>query len=189
MSEINLLTTEEKLEQKIKFYTKILNILLALVLLFAAGFGYYFNTLYQPLLTEKNNLDNKINSLKNEIVSFSNEENTLREMKNKYDTAKNFKDSKVLYELVVRQVYERNISGGVIIKTISLDTDKELVSVRVSSDSTSFKRFVDNLKASQVNDASIKNIFLNSGIPEEVNEVSKEYVVTVKYNKGALNAK
>lgn len=189
MSEINLLTTEEKLEQKIDLYTKILNIFLVILLLIASGFGYYFNTLTEPLVSEKNSLDSKISSLRKEIADYTKEEGDLRDIKLRYDTANKFLNEKILYEKVMKEVYERNVSGGVVIKTISIDSNKDLVSVRVSSDSTSFKRFVDNLKAPQVSESNIKNIFSNSGVPEDVNEVSKEYVVTVKYSKGELSVK
>jgi len=189
MNEINLLTTEEKLEQKIQFFTKISNIFLTIILFIFAGVGYYFNTLTQPLIKEKTNLDAAISTLKSQLTDYSNEELSLLEIKTKYDVAKKFYDQKISYELLIRDIYERNISGGVTIKTISIDTDKDLVSIRVTADSTYFKRFVDNLKTSQASESNIKDLFSNSGIPEDVNEVSKEYVVTVKFNKGALSAK
>jgi hypothetical protein len=189
MSEINLLTTEEKLEQKIDLYTKVSNVILVILLLVVGGLGYYFNTLTNPLIEEKNDLDSKISTLKKEITEFSKEESELRDVKLRYDAANKFLNEKILYEKVMREIYERNVSGGVTIKTITINTDKDLVSVRVSSDSTSFKRFVDNLKSPQVSENNIKNIFSNSGVPEDVNEVSKEYVVTVKYNKGDLDVK
>lgn len=189
MSEINLLTNEEKLEQKLKFYTRILNVVLLLILLGLSGLSYYYSTLMNPLKLEKESLDNKISSLKSEIASYSDEELSLRELKLRFDSASKFESEKVLYEKIMLEVYERNISGGVDIKTININTDRSLVTVRVSSDSSSFKKFVDNLKAESVKETSIKNLFLNSGIAEEVNEVTKEYVVTVRFDKGALNAK
>ncbi len=189
MSEINLLTSEEKLEQKIQLYTKIANIFLILTMLAVGSLGYYFNTLLQPLKNEKDSLDSKLTSLRKDIAEYSKEEIQLRDIKARFDAAQKFEGDKVLYEKVMRDIYERNISGGVVIKTITVDTDKDLVSVRVTADSTAFKRFVDNLKASKVNDSNIENLFSNSGVPEDVNEVSKEYVVTVKYNKGLLNVR
>ena len=189
MNEINLLTTEEKLEQKIQLFTKILNIILGILLIIVGGIGYYFNTLNQPLLSEKSSLETNLASLRAQVLDYSTEEVKLRDLKLKYDSARSFTDQKVLYEKLIRDIYERNVSGGVIIKTISIDSEKSFVSIRVSADSSSFKRFVDNLKASQVSDSNIKDLFSNSGIPEDVNEVTKEYVVTVKYNKGVLNAK
>jgi len=189
MSEINLLTVEEKLEQKIQLITKILSIVLGLGLLIVGGLGYYFNSLLEPLISEKNSLDSKISTLRTELSLYSEEEVILRDIKARYEVAEKFRNEKIMYELLMKEIYERNTSGGVVIKTITVTTEKDLVSVRVSADSTSFKRFVDNLKSPQVNETNIKDVFSNSGIPEDVNEVSKEYVVTVKYNKGVLNAK
>lgn len=189
MSEINLLTSEEKLEQKIQVISKVLNIVLGLGLVIAGGLGYYFNNLVQPLLVEKSELDAQVTSLRSEVTQYSTEELALRDINARYVVAQKFRNEKILYELLMKEIYERNTSGGVVIKTITVTTEKDLVAVRVTSDSTSFKRFVDNLKASQVSESNIKDLFSNSGIPEDVNEVSKEYVVTVKYNKGLLNAK
>ena len=100
-----------------------------------------------------------------------------------------FKGEKVLFEKIIVDIYQRNTSGGVKFKTITFNNDKKIVSIRVSADSTSFKRFVDNIKAVSVSDNNIKSLFSPSDVPEEVNEVSKEYVVTVRYNPEKLNVK
>lgn len=188
MSEINLLTNREKTEQKLSFILKILNVVMGITLVVVGGLSYYFYTLYAPLQQERARIDSRLESLKKEISGYSNEELMLRDLKARYDVASKFYSEKIAFERIMVDIYLRNTSGGVQIKTINFDNTKSHVSIRVVSDSTSFKRFVDNLKAEKVNDRNIPNLFSSSGIAEDVNEVTKENVVTVKYNLGALNA-
>lgn len=188
MSEINLLTNREKTEQKLSFILKILNVVMGITLVVVGGLSYYFYTLYAPLQQERARIDSRLESLKKEISGYSNEELMLRDLKARYDVASKFYSEKIAFERIMVDIYLRNTSGGVQIKTINFDNAKSHVSIRVVSDSTSFKRFVDNLKAEKVNDRNIPNLFSSSGIAEDVNEVTKENVVTVKYNLGALNA-
>lgn len=189
MSEINLLTNEQKLDQKLHVYFKFINVFLVLCFLGVSGITYYYYTLYAPLLEEKNKMETKVLNIKTELVSYSEEELALRDIKNRYDLAMRFKGEKVLFEKIIVDIYQRNISGGVKFKTITFNNDKKIVSIRVSADSTSFKRFVDNIKAVSVAENNIKSLFSPSDVPEEVNEVSKEYVVTVRYSPEKLNVK
>ena len=52
MSEINLLTNEQKLDQKLHIYFKFINVFLVLCFLGVSGLTYYYYTLYAPLLEE-----------------------------------------------------------------------------------------------------------------------------------------
>jgi hypothetical protein len=189
MSEINLLTNEQKLDQKLHVYFKFINVFLVLCFLGVSGITYYYYTLYAPLLEEKNKMETKVLNIKTELVSYSEEELALRDIKNRYDLAMRFKGEKVLFEKIIVDIYQRNISGGVKFKTITFNNDKKIVSIRVSADSTSFMRYFDNIKAVSVAENNIKSLFSPSDVPEEVNEVSKEYVVTVRYNPEKLNVK
>lgn len=185
---LNLITSEERFEQKTSLIFKFLNILFILILLITVGFSIYSYIENNKLKVVENNLNSEKNQLLAEIGNYSNDEKVLREITHRYSIYKKFHTGIEDFSEIVKEIYIRSAGTGVEIMTINFNYDDKEASIRVKSSSEQFTRFVNNLKNTEFKgEGSLyPTLFFPSSKNEEVDQAIKEYIVYVKYKPEVL---
>jgi hypothetical protein len=185
---LNLITSEEKFEQKTSLIFKILNILFILILLVTLSFSAYSYSENNKLKEIENNLSNQKNLLISEVSKFTNDEKLLREITHRYSIYKKFHVGIEDFSEIVKEIYVRSLGTGVEIMTINFNSDDKEASIRVKSSSEQFTRFVNNLKNTDFKGEGTlyPTLFFPSSKNEEVDQAIKEYIVYVKYKPEVL---
>lgn len=185
---LNLITPEEKFEQKTSVFFRFLNIFFGLVLFLSIGYSLYSYLEFNKLLEIESNLKSQKETLLAEARSFSNEEKLLRDISYMFGIYKDFRGQIVDFSEIVKEVYIRAIGTGVEIVAINFSYDDQEISVRVRSTSEQFTRFVNNLKNTEYKGESTlyPNLFYPSAKNEEVDQAIREYIVFVKYKPEVL---
>lgn len=190
MNEVNLITPEEKLEQKASNVFKILDIIFISLVAFTIGFSYYSYKNYQSILKEQDSLNNNLTQLRADISNYQNEEALLRNLKNKYSTYTKTISDRIPYPEIIVEIYTRSQGLTLDIKDINFNPEKKEISIRVLSEADQFTNFVVNMKSNNFANSKYPTLFTPSDKNEEVNQAIKEYVVYVKYNPEVIkNAK
>ena len=132
---LNLITSEEKFEQRTSLIFKILNILFILILLVTLSFSAYSYSENNKLKEIENNLSNQKNLLISEVSKFTNDEKLLREITHRYAIYKKFHIGIEDFSEIVKEIYVRSAGTGVEIMTINFNSDDKEASIRVKSSS------------------------------------------------------
>lgn len=182
MNEVNLITPEEKFEQKTSTLFRFLNISSVVLFLIVLGFSIYAFTENSKLSTKINDLNSKIASLKATNEGYQDEEILLRDIDLKYRTYSNLEKERLPYSEIIYEIYVRAFGTNVKVKNISFLPNNE-ISIRVISEADQFTRFVGRIKSTNFQDTNSRygNLFLPSEKDEEVNQAQKEYVVYIKF--------
>jgi hypothetical protein len=185
---LNLITSEEKFEQKTSVFFKALNILFILVLLVTIGFSIYSYLEFNKLKNVEDTLSSQKQQLISEVSRFSTEDKLLREIIHRYVIYKKFHLEIEDFSEIVKEVYVRSIGTGVEVMTINFSYDDKEISIRVKSSSEQFTRFVNNLKNTEFKGEGTlyPTLFYPSSKNEEVDQAIKEYIVYVKYKPEVL---
>ena len=185
---LNLITSEEKFEQRTSLIFKILNILFILILLVTLSFSAYSYSENNKLKEIENNLSNQKNLLISEVSKFTNDEKLLREITHRYAIYKKFHIGIEDFSEIVKEIYVRSAGTGVEIMTINFNSDDKEASIRVKSSSEQFTRFVNNLKNTDFKGEGTlyPTLFFPSSKNEEVDQAIKEYIVYIKYKPEVL---
>jgi hypothetical protein len=185
---LNLITSEEKFEQRTSLIFKILNILFILILLVTLSFSAYSYSENNKLKEIENNLSNQKNLLISEVSKFTNDEKLLREITHRYAIYKKFHIGIEDFSEIVKEIYVRSVGTGVEIMTINFNSDDKEASIRVKSSSEQFTRFVNNLKNTDFKGEGTlyPTLFFPSSKNEEVDQAIKEYIVYIKYKPEVL---
>lgn len=185
---LNLITSEERFEQKTSLIFKFLNILFILILLITTGFSVYSYIEDNKLKEIESNLSSEKNQLLTEISNYVNDEKILREITHRYLIYKKFHSEVEDFSEIVKEIYIRSAGTGVEIMTINFNYDDKEASIRVKSSSEQFTRFVNNLKNTEYKgEGSLyPTLFFPSSKNEEVDQAIKEYIVYVKYKPEVL---
>lgn len=182
MNEVNLITPEEKFEQKTSLFFYILNISSIILFVVFASFSTYAYIQNSSLGNQKTILNNKINELKDINQGFQEEEVLLRDINLKYQSYLSIEKDRINFSEVIYEIYVRAFSTGVAVKNISFLADNE-ISIRVVSEADQFTRFVTRIKNTNFTDTNSRypTLFFPSAKDEEVNQAQKEYVVYIKF--------
>jgi hypothetical protein len=182
MNELNLITSEEKFEQKTSSVFKILDIVFICLVLAGIGFSYYSYKNYNLLKSQKDDLNSKISALRAEVTGFQEEELLLRNINLKFTTYSSMLKTKIPYAQIIIEIYNRAQGLNLQIKDIGFSPDTNIISIKVITEPDQFTQFVVNLKSIEYKNAKYPKLFSNSDKNEEVNQATKEYVVYVKFN-------
>lgn len=190
MNEVNLITPEEKLEQKASTVLKVVDIVFIFLTILTIGLSYFSYVNYQKINSEKQSLDAKVSQLRTDINDYQAEELLLRNLKIKYTTYSQTISNKVPYPEIIVEIYSRAQGLNLNIKDINFDPVKNEISIKVLSEADQFTEFVANIKSNNFSKSKYPALFSQSDKNEEVNQAIKEYVVYVKYNVSEIkNAK
>jgi len=185
---LNLITNEEKFEQRTSLIFKIINISFIFFLLIVISFSIYsYNQLSKLKLIEES-LRNEKKSFLNKLSAFVSEEQVLRDVIFRYKIYNNFSGQIEDVSEIIKEIYFRANGTTVEIMTINFDYDQKEISIRVKSTSDQFTRFVNNLKNTNFNNGAspYPNLFYPSSKNEEVDQAIKEYIVYIKYRPEVL---
>ena len=185
---LNLITNEERFEQRTSLLFRIINIVFIVVLVFVIGFSIYSYRELNKLKNVENDLSTQKQSLLNNISSFTTQEQLIRDINHRYKIYKNFKDQIEDSSEINREVYARSLGTSVEIMNINFNYEIKEVEIRVKSNSEQFTRFVNNLKNEEFNNPNsiYPNLFFPSSKNEEVDQAIREYIVYIKYRPEIL---
>lgn len=185
---LNLITTEEKFEQKTSLIFKILNIFFIVSLIAATGFSIYSFIEFNKLKQVENNLKLEKDGLLTQVASYSNQEQLIRAINHRFSIYKNFHDQIEDSSEIVREIYARALGTSVEIMNINFSYENKEVEIRVKSNSEQFTRFVNNLKNEDFKNPESRypSLFFPSPKNEEVDQAIREYIVFIKYRPEVL---
>lgn len=181
--ELNLLTNEEKFEQKTSLIFRILNIVFVVLFLIIASYSVYSYLEYSKLTKIEDELKSQKAGLLTELGAFVSEDNLIRDTIHRFNVYQNFSGQIEDISEIVKEIYVRAFGTSVEILTINFNYDSKEISIRVRSSSEQFTRFVNNLKNPEFKgEGSLyPNLFYPSSKNEEVDQAIKEYIVYIKY--------
>jgi len=185
---LNLITSEERFEQKTSLIFRFLNIFFIVLLLVTIGFSVYSYLENNKLKAIEDNLSSQKNLLINEISSYTDDEKLLREISHRYAIYKKFSLEIEDFSEIIKEIYIRSVGTGVEIMTINFNSEEKEVSIRVKSNSEQFTRYVNNLKNLEFKGEGTlyPTLFFPSSKNEEVDQAIKEYIVYIKYKPEVL---
>lgn len=186
--ELNLITSEEKFEQKTSLIFKILNIFFIAFLILTLGFSIYSFIQFNKLKQIEDNLKSEKDSLVSQATGYFDQEKLIRGINHRFRIYKEFHDQIEDSSEVVREIYARSVGVSVEIMNINFNYENKEVEIRIKSNSEQFTRFVNNLKNEDFKNPESKypNLFFPSSKNEEVDQAIKEYIVFIKYRPEVL---
>jgi hypothetical protein len=181
---LNLITSEERFEQKTSLFFNILNILLVIVLISSIGFSVYSYIENEKLKAVETSLISQKNQIISQINNYTTDEALFREISHRFQIYSSFHAEIEDFSEIVKEIYIRTVGTGVEIMTINFNYENKEISIRVKSSSEQFTRFVNNLKNTDYKGEGTlyPNLFFPSSKNEEVDQTIKEYIVYIKYN-------
>jgi hypothetical protein len=185
---LNLITNEEKFEQRTSLIFKIVNIFFVISLFITVVYSIFSYLEFNKLKIVEDNLISQKNELTEKINQLSSEEKLLRDVIHRFGIYKNFHNEIEDFSEIVKEIYFRALGTNVEIMTINFSYEEKEVSIRVKSTSEQFTRFVNNLKNTDFKGPGslYPTIFYPSPRNEEVDQAIKEYIVYVKYKPEVL---
>lgn len=186
--ELNLITSEEKFEQRTSLIFKILNILFITLFVVVLGFTIYSYNEFNKLLEVENALKAQKESLLNETVQYDTEQRLMRDLTHRYASFKKFSGEIEDFSEILREIYARSLGLNIEIMTITFSYEEKEAAIRVKSSSEQFTRFVNNLKNTNYRGEGTvyPDLFFPSNKNEEVDQAIREYIVYIKYNPEVL---
>jgi hypothetical protein len=183
MSQLNLLTPEERASQTTKKVFKIVDIIAVFVLILVGGFSIFAFNSRLKLEFEINQLQSKKNDLISELSGYTEEETLIRNIAKRYEIYNNFQSKRYNTGEVIRELYARAWQLNLEITNITFDSQNNEISIRVVSETDQFSKFVSNLKNESFSGEFSKypRLFYASEKNEQVNQASKEYIVFIKF--------
>jgi len=185
---LNLITSEERFEQRTSLIFKIVTIFFITFLFVTVVYSIYSYIEFNKLKDIENNLISQKSDLSSKINQFSKEEKLMRDVKHRFGIYKKFHAEIEDFSEIVKEIYFRAVGTNVEIMTINFNYDDKEASIRVKSSSEQFTRFVNNLKNTDFKGAGslYPTIFYPSPKNEEVDQAIKEYIVYIKYRPEVL---
>ena len=183
MSDLNLLTPEERISQTTKKVFKVVDIIAVFLLIIVAGFSIFAFNSKLKLEQEIKQLEDRKNELTSELSGFTEEESLIRDIAKRYDIYNNFQGRRFNTGEVIRELYARAWQLDLEITNITFDSENNEISIRVVSETEEFSKFVVNLKNENFSGEFSKysKLFYASEKNEQVNQASKEYIVFIKF--------
>jgi len=183
MSQLNLITPEERVSQVTKKVFKIVDIVAVFILIVVAGFSIFSFNSRLKLESEINKLQTEKDDLVSEISGYTEEESLIRSSAKRFDIYNSFQDKRFNTGDVIRELYARAWQLDLEITNITFDSQNNEISVRVISETDQFSKLVNNLKNENFSGEFSKypKLFYASEKNEQVNQATKEFVVCVKF--------
>jgi len=183
MSDLNLLTPEERASQTTSYVFKIVDAISIFVLIAIIGLSIYSYNSKNRLESQIILLEEEKNSLLSELSGYSSEEFLLRDISKRLNIYDGFISRKYDSSLVLKELYARAWQLNLSISSISFDTNNSEITIRLTTDTDQFTRFINNLKNQNFQGEFSKypNLFFASEKNEQVNQATKEFVVFIKF--------
>jgi len=188
MSELNLLTPEERVSQSTKKVFKVVDIIAVFILIVVAGFSIFAFNSRLKLEFEINQLESKKQDLISELSGYTEEETLVRGISKRFDIYNTFQNKRFNTGEVIRELYARAWQLDLEVTNITFDSQNNEISIRVVSETDQFSKFVSNLKNENFSGEYSKypKLFYASEKNEQVNQATKEFVVFVKFRPGEV---
>jgi len=183
MSDLNLLTPEERASQTTSYVFKIIDAVSLFILITVIGLSIYSYNSKNKLESQIINLEEQKNTLITELSEYKVYEGMLRDIDRKLTIHDNFVKRKYDSSLILKELYARAWQLNVNISNINFDTNNSEITLNLTSDTDQFTRFINNLKSQnfQGEFSNYPNLFFTSEKNEQVDQVSKQFTVYIKF--------
>jgi len=185
MSDINLLTSEEKNRVQRILFLRILNVVSLVLIFITIAVGIFLFQSTSKMSSDAQELNSELEALRSELSQYEEESKLAYFLNESFDVVSEFYKEYINYGLIIENVLLRAKSfPSLRVTNITFDDEKNHTIIRVYGTATEFKSFVNLLK-NQEDDLEgrvVKALFSESDVPEQVNSASSEYLVTVKFN-------
>ncbi len=189
ISNINLLTKDEKKHLGLVSLLFKINIASIVILLITIGLCIFFYRKTDEIKNNQASLEQELESLRVKSTEYSEEEILNTQLNNYYTSISNFYTNYTDYSKLLENIFlRRQLVPGVKITNLTFDPVNYLVVLRVKSSVFDFKEFVKNMKDQEIDmdGLVIKGLFSSSEIPEQVNNATGEYILTLKFESELL---
>jgi hypothetical protein len=183
MSGLNLLTPEERASQTTEYVFKIIDAVFIFILISMIGLSIYSYNSKNKLESQIITLEEEKNSLMTELSNYTSEEFLLRDVSKRLTIYDSFITRKYDSSLILKELYARAWQLNLSISNISFDTNNSEITIKLTTDTDQFTRFINNLKNQnfQGEYSVYPNLFYASEKNEQVNQATKEFIVFIKF--------